>query len=359
MAKPNITPTIFPSGDNGGSNSRGSAAGRITGLLKTAVVLGILAAIVIGLLSVVRTVASPADEVAVHKGGGVIEAPNSKGCVAANSREIRRPGDKYFWYPASQRTYNFTGGDGADHAAFNVVSKDYQPLDVPGSVEFTLNVDCEVLTRFHDSIGNRYAAYYTSSDEWDDTPRGWQTMLDLYFAPALDATLDRVAKKYTWKELYADPTIKDEMNKAVNEQLAALIQQKMPGEDEFFKGFSALIQQPQPADTLVKALGDEEAAKAQAAAAKAKAVADAETQQAKAIAEAEAAKQAAQAQVAVKEAEAKIAKLEAQIREQEIEPFGSVKEYNNWLAIREGLNPYQPTYGGSVVAPAPSSSPSP
>lgn len=348
MAKPNISPVTTP-----GTSTRlgGALGGKFTGALKIVVVIGVLAAIVITLLNVVRTVASPADEVAVHKGGGIIEAPNSKGCVAANSREIRRPGDKYYWYPASQRTYNFTGGEGADHGPFSVVSKDYQPLDVPGSVEFTLNVDCEVLTRFHDAIGNRYGAYYTGSDEWSETPRGWQTMLDLYFGPALDATLDRVAKKYTWKELYADPTIKDEMNRAVNEQLAALIQQKMPGEDEFFKGFSALIQQPQPAETLVQALGDEEAAKAQAAAAKAKAVADAETQQAKAVADAEAAKKAAEAQVAVKEAEAKIAKLEAQIREQEIEPFGTVRDYNNWLAIQRGLNPYQPTYGGSVLAP--------
>ncbi len=357
MSKPNIDPetatgSAEPAGQMGALLGRGS-----TRLLKGAVAVGVLGAILLGLLTLIRTVSSPADEVAVHKGGGVIEAPNSKGCVPANSREIRRPGDTYYWYPASQRTYNFTGGEGTDHGPFSVVSKDYQPLDVPGSVEFTLNVDCEVLTRFHDAIGNRYAAYYTASDEWDDTPTGWRTMLDLYFAPTLDATLDRVAKKYTWKELYADPTIKDEMNRAVNEQLAALIQQKMPGEDEFFQGFSALIQQPQPVAALVQALGDEEAGKAQAAAAKAKAVADAQTQQAKSVAEAEAAKITAEAQVAVKEAQSRIAKLEAEIRAQEIEPFGSVKEYNNWLAIQRGLNPYQPTYGGSVLVPGQAGTP--
>ena len=299
-----------------------------------------------------RTVSAQADEVAVHKGGGLIEAPNSKGCVAANSRELRKPGDHYYFYPANQRTYNFTGGEDADHSAFSVVSKDFQTLQVPGSVEFTLNVDCKVLTRFHDAIGNRYQAYNTSSGDWGKTNPGWRKMLDLYFSPALDATLDRVAKKYTWKELYADPTIKDEMNKAVNEQLAALIQQKMPGEDEFFQGFSALIQQPRPADTLVSALADEEAGKAQAAAAKAKAVADAETQQAKAVADAEAAKAAADAQVATKEAEAKVARLEAEILEAKIRPFGSAKEYNNWLAVQNGINPFQPTYGGNVLTPA-------
>ena len=37
-----------------------------------------------------------------------------------------------------------------------------------------------------------------------------------------------------------------------------------------------------------------------------------------------------------------------------MKPFGSAKEYNNWLAIQNGQNPYQPTYGGSVVAPSPS-----
>ncbi len=331
----------------------GRGFGRLGGMAKVVLVIGVIGAVILGLLSLVRTVASPADEVAVHKGGGIIEAPNSKGCVAANTRELRRPGDKYYWYPASQRTYNFTGGEGSDHATFSVVSKDFQQLEVPGSVEFRLNVDCEVLTRFHDSIGNRYHAFYTSSDEWSQTNPGWQRMLDLYFAPALDATLDRVAKKYTWKELYADPTIKDEMNRTVNEQLATLIQQKMPGEDEFFQGFSALIQQPQPSEALVQALSDEEAGRAQAAAAKAKAVADAETERAKAVAQAEAAKAAATAQVAQKEAEARIARLEAEIKAAEMKPFGGAKEYNNWLAIQNGLNPYQPTYGGSVVAPSP------
>lgn len=349
MAKPNITPTTLPA--SSGKTSRADLTGRTSGLLKGLVVLGVIAAVLFAALSLIRTVSSPADEVAVHKGGGVIEAPNSKGCVPANSRELRRPGDSYYWYPASQRTYNFTGGEGADSGPFSVVSKDFQTLEVPGSVEFTLNVDCEVLTRFHDAIGNRYAAYFTSDQAWDDTPAGWQTMLDLYFAPALDATLDRVAKKYTWKELYADPTIKDEMNTTVNQQLAALIQQKMPGDDEFFQGFSALIQQPRPADNLVQALSDEEAAKAQAAAQRAKAVADAETTQAKAVADAEAAKAAAEAQAAVKQAEAKIARLEAEIKEAEMRPFGGPEEYNNYLAIERGLNPYQPTYGGSVVAP--------
>ncbi|MBK6886969.1 MAG: hypothetical protein IPH03_11365 [Tetrasphaera sp.] len=343
MAKVTTTAT-------GGSG--GSLGGRFGGMAKVVGVLGVIALVLAGLASLVRTVASPADEVAVHKGGGIIEAPNSKGCVNANSRQLRRPGDKYFWYPASQRTYNFTGGDGADHAAFSVVSKDFQQLEVPGSVEFRLNVDCQVLTRFHDAIGNRYHAFYSTSDEWSQTNDGWQRMLDLYFAPALDATLDRVAKKYTWKELYADPTIKDEMNRTVNEQLATLIQQKMPGEDEFFQGFSALIQQPRPSDALVRALSDEEAGRAQAAAAKARAVADAETTQAKAVAEAEAAKAAANAQVAQKEAEAKIARLEAEITAAAMKPFGSAKEYNNWLAIQHGLNPYQPTYSGTVLAPS-------
>ncbi|GAA1776560.1 SPFH domain-containing protein [Nostocoides vanveenii] len=339
--------------NTGSSTAKGRLSG-VGGLVKAVIVVGVALAVLISMTRLVRTVASPADEVAVHKGGGIIEAPNSKGCVAANSRELRRPGDKYFWYPASQRTYNFTGGEGADHSAFSVVSKDFQTLEVPGSVEFTLNVNCTVLTRFHDAIGNRYHAFYTTSDEWSETNDGWQRMLDLYFAPALDATLDRVAKKYTWKELYADPTIKDEMNRTVNEQLATLIQQKMPGEDEFFQGFSALIQQPTPSEALVQALADEEAGRAQAAAAKAKAVADAETTEARAVADAKAAEAAADAQVAQKEAEARIARLEAEIKAAQMKPFGSAKEYNNWLAIQNGLNPYQPTYGGSVVAPSPS-----
>lgn len=279
-----------------------------------------------------------ADEIAVHRGGGPFESQGDKGCVEPANKEMNSYGDNYYYYPASQSTYDFTGGKNADSGPFSVVTKDNQTFTIPGSVKFTLNTKCDILEKFHDNIGKRYEAYNPESG----MPRseGWRKMLSLYIAPAVDGTLDRIAKQYTWKQLYSDPSIKDEMNKAVNQTVARLVQDQTPGQDEFFKDFSALIQQPMAPQELVDAVKLEESSRASAAATEAKAIADAN-----------AAEAAAEAQVAQKEAELKTKKIEAQIQQAEINAYGGVREYNNNKAIEKGLNPYQPVYifGGGLT----------
>lgn len=291
------------------------------------------AAAVLGLAGCsIPTTAS--DEIAVHKGGGPFESKASKGCVAPETREVNSAFDEYFYYPVNQRVFDFTGKDGADASPISVVSSDNQILTVPGSINFSLNTDCEILTAFHDNIGRRYSAYMVEADGGYTTGEGWARMMNLYVGRAADATLDRIAKTYTWRELYSDPDIKDEMNSAVNETIARLVNQQTDGEQEFFTEFSALIQQPQPDEELVAALKQEETARANAAATEAKATADA----AAAVA-------AAEAQVAQKEAELRVKQIEAQIQREVIAAYGSVENYNNAKAIEKGLNPFQPTYG--------------
>lgn len=275
------------------------------------------------------SVAANSDETYVHKGGGIVEAAVDKGCIKPAERELQRPGDAYFAYPANQRVYDFTGSKTSDGGAFSVVSKDGQTLVVPGTLTFSLNPDCKTLQAFHDRVGNRYVAYEAE---------GWNKMLNIHFRPALDATLDRVAKQYTWAELYSDPTIKDELNKAVNQNVKTLINQQFDGDFEYFIGYSALIQQPQAAKELVDAAKKNEVSKAEAAATKTKAEADAAAAQA-----------AANAQVSQKQAELKVAQIQNQIEAAKIAPFGSAREYNNYLAIQKGLNPYQPVYGAGVL----------
>jgi regulator of protease activity HflC (stomatin/prohibitin superfamily) len=282
-------------------------------------------------------------ETAVHFGGGPIEAHTAKGCVKPSTREINSVGDKYYYYPMSQSTYDFTGKQDSDAKPITVVSSDNQTLSVPGSISFDLNTNCKVLTEFHNAFGDRYHAYLDDDGEGNLTySDGWRRMMGLYIGRAADSTLDRVAKKYTWRDLYSNPQIKDEMNQEVNKTIATLVGQQMRGDDEFFENFSALIQQPQPGTDLVKAVQDEETGRAQAAAAEAKAVADAN-----------AAKAAADAQVAQKQAEVYVAQKEAERQAAEIAPYGSAQAYNDAKAIEKGLNPYQPTYGGSVTAQVP------
>lgn len=277
-----------------------------------------------------------ADEIAVHRGGGPFESQSDKGCVETATREVNSAFDGYFYYPASQSTFDFTGGKNSDSGPFSVVTKDNQTFQIPGSVKFSLNTKCEVLEKFHDEIGKRYEAYNTESGQ----PRndGYRKVLALYIAPAIDGTLDRIAKQYNWRELFSDPTIKDKMNTEVNKTVAALVQQQTPGEDEFFRDFSALIQQPMAPKALTDAVELEESSRASAAATEIKAVADAK-----------AAENAARSQVAQKQAELTTAKIQAQIEASKIMAYGSVREYNNNKAIEKGLNPYQPSYGAPIT----------
>lgn len=298
------------------------------------------AALLAGGLTGCSTVSTAPDEVALHYGNGFLDQKVLKACVDPSTRQnFNSFADDYFFYPANQRTFDFTGGGNSDRDPFTVVSKDNQQLTVPGSVEFKLNVDCDTLDAFHRKVGARNFAYNTDSGQ--PTNEGWAKILDLYLGRAVDATLDRVAKQYTWKELYSDPSIKDEMNEQVNKTLADIVNRQFDGDEEFFTGFSSLVQQPQADSELVAALQQEEASRAQAAATEAKAVADAN-----------AAKAAAESQVAQKEAELKVVALDAEIAKAKIEPWGDARAYSDFLAIEKGLNPYQPVYivGGTVEA---------
>lgn len=274
------------------------------------------------------------DEILVHKGGGPLDDQGPRGCIAPSTRSFESPFDGYFSYPANQRVYAFNASKDADGAPFTVVSKDGQTLVVSGTMSFSLNTNCEVLQRFHDKIGNRYAAYNVDGQPSE----GWNKMLDIYMRPALDSALDRVAKKYSWIQLYSDPSIKDELNAAVNESARNLINQQFEGKDEYFLNYSALIQQPQAAQDLIDLAKAEEVSKRQAA-----------NTDAKARADAAAAKSAADAQVSQKEAELKVAQIQAQIKQTEIAAYGGIKDYNNAKAIEKGLNPFQPNYGGGVI----------
>jgi hypothetical protein len=300
-----------------------------------------------GLTAVVLTVvgcsapSTASDEIFVHKGSGWTEGKEDKGCVEPATRELfwgQGMGDDYFPYPTSQRVFDFTGKDGSDSQPFTVVSKDGQTLRVPGTMSFFLNTDCGAITEFHDKIGNRYAAYMEDGQD----SAGWVQVLNLYLAPSMDATLDRIAKKYTWRELYADVTIKDEMNRTMNAEVSRLVNQQFIGDTEFFQNFEALIQQPLADDDLVAAVKQEETSKAQALATETKAKADAA-----------AAEAAASAQIAQKDAELKVARLQKQIDQQKIDAVGGPEVWAKLQAIEAGLNPYQPSYGTSIVNPQP------
>ena len=313
---------------------------------RSVTVVAALAATTTLLLSSCSQAETASDETAVQVGGGIFEGRPTKDCIDNGIREVNwgsGAGDSYFYYPESQRVYDFRGGEGADAEPIQVVSQDNQPVSIPGTIQFSLATDdCDVLKAFHDNIGRRYSAYMVDGPDGRRTDTGWIKMMDVYLGAAANSTMDRVAKQYTWQQLYGDPAIKDEINSAVNEEIARLVNQQTDGDEVFFIEFSALLQQPLPDPELIQSLKDIETGKAAA-----------EAVETRAIADAAAAEAAAGAQVAQKQAELQVAEIDAAIQASEIAPFGSVENYNNWLAIQGGLNPFQPSYGGSTIVDAP------
>lgn len=291
------------------------------------------------------------DQVVLHYGGGPIEASNYKGCAAESQRSLAEgPGDVYYYYPSGQRNYTFANG--GESGPLTVVTKDNVTMTVPGIASFELNTSCTPITvngkeypggslqLFHELVGNKYDAYLDDEDGPNRSDAGWVKMLNDYVGKQLDRAADSAAKKYTWRELYTDAKKKAEFEKEVAALVPQYVKQLAGG--DFFVNWSILINSLTPPENVVKALNDEQAAVAQANAAKAKAVADAQTAQAQADAE-----------VAVQKAKALAAAQEAKAIEELVKVLG-VDGYIKLRAIQDGRISVLPIPDGSSVLVNPS-----
>lgn len=187
------------------------------------------------------------DESGVEYNGGAIQSVSFDNCVSPGHREYRGPGDHIYVYPAGQRSYEFSDNkDSQDSAPISVVTKDNTEMTVTGVATFSLNTDCRTLRQFHEQIGLKYKAY---------TEDGWTKTLGTYLRQPLDRTMDQAAKQYTWKDLYSNPTIKQQWEQQVGQLIVDQVNNTAGG--QFFcsptftgKGncgaFKLTLQQPQP-----------------------------------------------------------------------------------------------------------------
>lgn len=288
--------------------------------------LGVVVAVLLGVLVFARptTVSTGPDQVALHYSDGAFTPRRFQDCVSSSSRTWDGPGDKHYAYPSSQRNYVF--GEMGDREPVTFVSKDGIEMSVDGVAAFLLNTDCETLRKFHDLIGNRYAAYMDSAD--GNGSAGWLSMLSVYISRPLETAIDRASQNYTYTELYTDPNVKAQWEQDVLEQMPDLVGRQIDGEEEFFTNFAITLQKPVPPESVKAALVAQQEAVARAKAKEAEAAAQVK---------------AAQAQVEVERAEA--AKIAERIKV--LGRDGYLKQY----AIDKGLNPYQPTTSGLITGP--------
>lgn len=248
-------------------------------------------------------------------------------CIQPSTRKAQGPADVAFFYPVNQRTDRFTGGDGSDFGPVNVADKDGFPISFPGALAFTMVTECETLRTFHEKIGNRNKAYF---DESGQTSEGWVPyVLDPIIHDGLKQALANAASDYTWREMYSDPKVRQEMQTKVNETVGAAIDAKTEGNTSFFTGYSTQLQVPNLPDELRAALVAEQTK----------------------VAEANSKRAEADAQIAQAESETRLAQERAQQKAAELAGYPSLEAYLQEQAIEKGLNPFQPTYIVSGTQP--------
>lgn len=183
------------------------------------------------------------DQKGIVYDAGAFSDTTFQNCVEPGARDVSDWGDKGFVYPNGQRTFEFAAKKDAESKPLTVVTKDNLEMTVSGVATFSLTTDCVTLRKFHEQIGLKFKAYEND---------GWNRLLGVYIGQPLDRAMDAAAKAYGWKDLFSNPTIKQEWERSVATYAAQFIKEQ--GGAGFFGGFSVTLQQPQPPQGVRDAL---------------------------------------------------------------------------------------------------------
>lgn len=186
--------------------------------------------------------------------------------------------NRSYTYPFGQRTWTF-GGEGADTASIEVVTKDQQKMRVTGVATFALNTSCEAIgdrwpggafQQFHERIGRKYLAW---------TPQGWVDFLNVYMTEPLEKALDTVSQNYSYAELYGGADDVEATKNKWEDEVGALVVREVrsqSGMDLFCEpaydgtgecgDLSITLQKPDISEELAASLEKREIARAENAA---------------------------------------------------------------------------------------------
>jgi regulator of protease activity HflC (stomatin/prohibitin superfamily) len=270
------------------------------------------------------SVTTEPDVTKLQIGAGPLEDPEFKGCIPPSTKKNTLTNDRYVAYPTSGRDYDAGTTENSDSGPMTVVSKDNAEMAIPVRVTWDFNTDCEAMEKFY-GLYNRYGA---NLEEDGSTTPGWDEVLDKVFGNTLDTTLDEVAKRFTWRELYNDADAQNALQLALDESLEDAVIQAAKG--EFFINIDVpTLKKPTPTNQELK---------------------DAVALEQAAVATAQSAEAEARAKKAQAEAELAVSQAEAAKQRAEIAGYGGFNNYVKVLAVESGINPWQETYiwGGSA-----------
>jgi hypothetical protein len=223
----------------------------------------------------------PIDQAAVVYHGGM-HTKDFKHCIAAGKNGDVGANDSEYRYPVNSRDFQFDTDkvSGRERDPITVLAKGGVQMTVTGAVYFTLNDNCEVLQKFHESIGTNYEPGTDGLQKWND-------MLAKYIGVPVENALDRVTLDYTMDELIGNAEKKNDWQKRAAEQIVTSIKQVTGGEPYFCKPnykpnknddcgqFSISLNQAQPPAEVAAANADSAAAAKRVATAQSQAAAQA------------------------------------------------------------------------------------
>jgi SPFH domain / Band 7 family len=296
---------------------------------KTAVALGISMALLSGCSY--ASVGAGEQAVVVDGYWMIPTDPAVKGCIKPENSQNEITNEAYR-YPARQISWDATGDPGSERGPYVVVSNAKAPADmnVPVVVTFDLTSDCEKLKQFHRDFGTKYNGWLNGDGT---VSAGWVELLNYVIGQPLQDTLNGVAQKYTWQQIWNDEQARAEFRNALLTSLPNASKARTNGVD-FFTNFQVTVLKPTPVNPELKAAIEREQA----------AIQNAQATQAQGVAEANAKKAKAEADLAAAVAETRVSEQEALKRAAEVKGYPTVEDYLRAEAIRQGLNPWQPTY---------------
>lgn len=206
------------------------------------------------------SVSTDSDEQAIHYKGGSFSSKSFQDCIKPSTREYNGPGDEHYVYPKGQRTYSFTGLKGSETTPMQITTGS-QEVYVPGFVTFTLTTDCDLLRKFHETVGKKYGAYSGGG--------GWGDFLNDYINIPLSAVLNEAAgaiktpegqsTDQNWYVLYTKVEAQKEFEDYVTTNLPAEIEKTLG--DKYITVNAVSISKPDVGKELKASLSAKEAAR--------------------------------------------------------------------------------------------------
>lgn len=249
------------------------------------------------------------------------------GCVKPEE-SLNVTTNNFYTYPARQISWDATGDQGSERGPYVVVSNAKAPADmkVPVVVTFDLTTDCEKLKKFHADFGTKYSGWVNDGDQ------GWIELLNYVVGQPLQDTLNAVAQKYTWQQIWNDEAVRAEFREALAKNLPTASARRTDGVD-FFTNFQVTVLKPTPVNEALKKTIEDQQANIQAA----------QAAEAKGVADANAARAKAEADKITAEAETELAQQRALQQQAEVAGYPNIDAYLRARAIDAGQNPFQPT----------------